>query len=179
MEPSIYQRLSQVAQSDASRFGQYESQCRTFISTLRQSLVRDLGCPDGRVMWLPFVENAVETDPRARVIELSIDRRMALESTAYYQFVLRIEFEGCFVDVPGRLKKDSQGFTLYAAGTTYQVEKTEADTIRPVVLDLAARIGEFLECRFENFVAAKTSSMGFIRTGNPRSSPAGASDLAG
>jgi len=157
-----YDELMSASEKRRELYENYESECRAFIRQLRSSLVDFLGCSEEQVKWLRFAEEESEEEHRFKdVIELTLDRRMALQGDAFYQFGFKVMFDSRWVDLSLRVKRIDDHFVVKLGKERRKLQQDRQEDMDELVSHLFKGIKEYLETNFDKFIQGESSTLGF------------------
>ncbi|MBE9507725.1 MAG: hypothetical protein IMY86_06710 [Chloroflexi bacterium] len=162
MPKTRYDELREASVHTRDLLENYEVECRDFIRQLRTELASYLECPVSRIEWLQFSESEPEEKRRAKdVIDVTLDRRMALQDNAFYQFAFKIVFDVGWVSLSLTVKQVDGHFIVDLGDHERKLRQDNQDDLQQLLEHLFDLTKEYLETDFANFVHGKPSRLGF------------------
>lgn len=164
MTKSRYDELMEAIEKRGRLYENYETECRNFITQLREGLINFLGCSEEQIQRVKFSEEEGEQSLYFKeIIEVTLDRFMALQKDAFYQFILRITFDSRWLDLNLRVKLVDEYFIVKLGKSEgkHKIQKTDQKDFDKLILNLFEIVKDYLGTDFEKFTHNKTSTLGF------------------
>jgi hypothetical protein len=168
-----YDELKDALMSSWDEYNRYELDCRQFFKRFRDKLADYLQCSVGQIRWLPFPESENEEQLRARgVVDLTVDRMMALYEDAFYEALFTILFDTGGINLRVKVKKAGECFSVDLEDWKQRVYEDRQENWNELSEYIFTELKNHFETRFKDFVRGQRSSIGFATPQSRRESRA-------